>query len=89
MLLRRTCLMVDWENAAKAVEKVLMMTVNDDDDDDDEMDDGSRAHSGSSFSARSVYSSMCDAIIIKIDQSFFEDKPVRQRFFQHVFFRIA
>ena len=27
--------MVDWENAAKAVEKVLMMTVNDDDDDDD------------------------------------------------------
>ena len=25
MLLRRTCLMVDWENAAKAVEKVLMM----------------------------------------------------------------
>ena len=31
MLLRRTCLMVDWENAAKAVEKVLMMTVDDDD----------------------------------------------------------
>ena len=71
MLLRRTCLMVDWENAAKAVEKVLMMTVNDDDDDDDEMDDGSRAHSGSRFSARFVYSSMCDAIMIKIDQSFF------------------
>ena len=60
--------MVDWENAAKAVEKVLMMTVNDDDDDDDEMDDGSRAHSGSRFSARFVYSSMCDAIIIKNDQ---------------------
>ena len=31
MLLRRTCLMADWENAAKAVEKVLMMTVNDND----------------------------------------------------------
>ena len=26
MLLRRTCLMVDWENAAKAVEKVTTMT---------------------------------------------------------------
>ena len=49
----------------------MMMTVNDDDDDDDEMDDGSRAHSGSRFSARFVYSSMCDAIMIKIDQSFF------------------
>ena len=48
----------------------MMMTVNDDDD-DDEMDDGSRAHSGSRFSARFVYSSMCDAIIIKIDQLFF------------------
>ena len=67
----------------------MMMTVNDDDDDDDEMDDGSRAHSGSRFSARFVYSSMCDAIMIKIDQSFFEDKSVRQRFFQHVFFRRA
>ena len=49
----------------------MMMTVNDDDDDDDEMDDGSRAHSGSSVSARFVYSSMCDAIINKIYQSFF------------------
>ena len=49
----------------------MMMTVNDDDDDDDEMDDGSRAHSGSRLSARFVYSSMCDAIMIKIDQSFF------------------
>ena len=39
MLLRRTCLMVDWENAAKAVEKVLMMKmmmrVDDDENDDD------------------------------------------------------
>ena len=62
----------------------MMMTV-DDDDDDDEMDDGSRAHSGSRFSARFVYSSMCDAIIIKIDQSFFEDKSVPQRFFSMYF----
>ena len=49
----------------------MMMTVNDDVDDDDEMDDGSRAHSRSRFSVIFVYSSMCDAIIIKINQSFF------------------
>ena len=45
----------------------MVMTVN---GDDDEIDDESRAHSGSRFSARFVYSSMCDATIIKSNRSF-------------------